>query len=156
MTTTEDILEKELELLKEDLIEAYDAKGMRASGAWAEALEVEVTLNTGKITGLKYSQQLEYGRRAGGFPPIDIIEQWIEDKGIKAIDDNITNRTLAFLIARKIARVGWDRQGFGGVDLVTGIVTPQRIQSILNKLSEGSIFTVASEITRVLTNLESA
>lgn len=152
--TTEEILEEELELLKKELIEAHDEKGMRASGNWADSLEVSVIPNSGKIIGEKYTEQLEYGRRAGGFPPIDQIEQWVVDKGIKAIDENITNRTLAFLIARKIAREGWDRKEYGGVELVTDVITPQRIQKILNRIVEGSIFNVASDITRLITNLQ--
>lgn len=154
MKTTQEILTEELNLLRLDLIKAHDEKGMRASGKWANSLEVETAPLTGKIIGLKYTEQLEYGRRAGGFPPIDAIEKWIEDKGIKAIDNKISNRTLAFLIARKIAREGWKRQGFGGVDLVTDVITPQRIQKILNRITEGSIFEVTSDLTSLLQQLK--
>ena len=73
MITTREILKEEIEALKEELIKRYDEKGMRASGRWADSLEVTVSENSGKLEGLEYTQQLESGRKAGGFPPIDQI-----------------------------------------------------------------------------------
>ena len=131
-----DILLKEFNKLKDDLIAAYDQKGMRASGRWADSLEVvqDNPFNV-KIIGLDYSQQLESGRSAGGMPPISAIEQWIKDKNIFAqVERNISITSLAFAIAKKIQREGWDREGYGGVDLISDVVTPKRIQDIIYKV----------------------
>lgn len=50
------------------------------------------------------------GRKAGGFPPLKNIRQWIIDKKIKIEPDakgkRITLNALAFLIGRKIAEEG--------------------------------------------------
>lgn len=164
MPTTEEILKDELDALKRDLILEYDRKGMRASGRWAEGLEVTVRENTGKLEGLKYTEQLEYGRRAtssGGGQKGERtvqaqIEDWIEDKGIKAIESNMTTKTLAFLIARKIHREGYNRKQYGGVSLVSEIATPQRLKSMLDKVEEGVLFNIASELTIIIMNLERA
>ena len=145
---SEQILFKEFDALRLDLIKAYDAKGMRASGKWANSLEVEVSPLSAVITGLYYSQQLETGRRAGGFPPIQQIEQWIKDKGITPIEISISS--LAFLIARKIAREGWNRQGFGGVDLISEVVTDARIQSIIEKVGEVTLFEFSTDIIKMI------
>ena len=145
----EQILKTELNQLKTELIEAYDDKGMRASGRWADELEVKVSKNKEQILGLEYTRQLEEGRSPGGFPPVDIIEQWVVDKNIQAIDDAITTRTLAFLIARKIAREGWQRQEQGGVDLISDVITPKRLESILGKLTDANLVEFSSEITSI-------
>jgi len=145
---SEQILLKEFDALRLDLIKAYDAKGMRASGKWANSLEVQVSPFNAVITGLNYSQQLETGRRAGGFPPISSIEQWIRDKGITPIEISISS--LAFLIARKIAREGWNRQGYGGVDLISEVVTDKRIQSIIDKVGEVTMFEFSTDIIKMI------
>ena len=128
--TLEKILFEEFELLRQDLIKAYDEKGMRASGQWASELENVSGLNFGKLTGLPYSQQLEFGREAGKFPPIEIIKKWIIDKGLVY---DVSLNSLAFLIARKISREGWKREGFGGVELISEVVTDDRMNKIIQK-----------------------
>lgn len=57
-----------------------------------------------------YWKYIEYGRRPGKFPPIDDILNWITVKPIMARENDLgkvpSERSLAFLIARKIAREG--------------------------------------------------
>ena len=128
-------MELEFESLKNDLIKEYDALGMRASGKFADELVVEVGVDNVKLIGEKYAEQLEYGRRGGKFPPIQMIKQWIKDKGIVSnIKNDNDNSSLAFLIARKISKQGWKRQGYGGVELISKVVTDKRMQDIINKV----------------------
>lgn len=146
-----DILLKEFESIKADLITAYDRKGMRASGQFADNLEVRQTLRGVQLWGLSYAQQLETGRNAGKFPPIDAIKQWIEDKGIASrLNGEITKNQLAFLIARKIAREGWKREGFGGIELISEVITEQRIQSIIDKVGEEILLKYTSDIIKMV------
>lgn len=86
-------------------IEDQKAKNIRASGRSAESLRDDVTPNFGRLYGVAYFEFQRRGRRPGGFPPIDAILQWIKDKGIQA---DIPDKSLAFLIARKIAKKGTD------------------------------------------------
>jgi hypothetical protein len=151
------ILKNELELLKTELIKEYDSLGMRSSGKWADALEVQTTETSGKVLGLNYSEQLEFGRRAGKFPPRQAIEQWIRDKGLASrIEGQISVSTLAFLIARKIAREGWKREQFGGVELISKVVTAERIQKILDKVGFEYRLEFQSSIIKELKQLELA
>lgn len=158
------ILSKEFESLKGDLIMAYDAKGMRASGNWADQLEVYTEENRAVLFGEDYTQQLDTGRRPNNGSSGDNwdtwkedIEQWIYDKGLDArIQNEISVSSLAFLIARKIWRQGWDRQGFGGVDLVSEIVTDQRLQKIINEVGEAQLIEYTSEIFKLIEELETA
>lgn len=141
------ILSKEFEALKDDLIKAYDAKGMRASGKFADSLEVKVNGLNAQLWGEDYAQQLETGRRAGRFPPMDAIEQWIKDKGIASrIEGQISVKSLAFLIARKIAREGWKREGHGGVELISDVITDIRIQKIIDEVGAAQALKYTTEI----------
>lgn len=59
-----------------------------------------------------YWKYIEYGRGPGKFPPIDEILNWITVKPVMARENDLgqipSERSLAFLIARKIAREGTD------------------------------------------------
>jgi len=148
------ILSREFENLKKDLIIAYDAKGMRASGKFADTLEVQVTGLTAKLFGEDYSQQLETGRKAGRFPPINAIEQWIKDKGIaNRIQGEISISSLAFLIARKIARNGWKREEHGGVELISEVVTDARIQKIIDEVGAEQALIYSTEIIKLVNEI---
>lgn len=148
MSSGAQILEQEFNKIRIDLIKAYEAKGMRASGQWANSLEVFASDLQGGIIGLNYSQQLETGRRAGKYPPIQAIEQWIVDKGIPTVDISISS--LAFLIARKISREGWDRSRFGGVELISEVVTDERIQSIIDKYGDAKAVEFSTDVVKLL------
>jgi hypothetical protein len=146
------VLSKEFEALKADLIKSYDAKGMRASGKFADSLEVRVDGLKAQLWGESYAQQLETGRQAGKFPPIDAIKQWIVDKGIaNRIEGQISISSLAFLIARKIAREGWKREQHGGVELISEVITEQRIQKIIDEVGAEQALKYTTEII-TLTN----
>lgn len=149
-------LSQEFEQLKKDLIEAYDKKGMRASGDFANSLEVVMLNNDTKaqLWGNSYAQQLETGRSAGKFPPINAILKWIDDKNISArLNGEINKNQLAFLIARKIAREGWNRQGFGGVELISEVVTDERIDKIIQEVGIEQTFIYTSQITKMIKEL---
>jgi hypothetical protein len=151
MSQVADILTEEFEALKLELIAKYDELGMRSSGKWADGLEVVVSENKASIKGYEYTQQLETGRAPGKQPPSEAIEQWIKDKGIASrIEGKISVSSLAFLIARKIGREGWKRQEHGGVDLINQVVTPERIQKILDRISDIYVVNFTNDLINVL------
>lgn len=57
-----------------------------------------------EIPGYNYIYTLEFGRKPGKMPPTESIRQWLEQRGIQPPD--ISQKSLAFLIARKIGREG--------------------------------------------------
>lgn len=68
-----------------------------------------------------YIMTLETGRKPGKPPPIQTILEWMEQRGINPTD--ITKKSLAFLIARKIGNEGslvFRIRGGGGT---TGIIS---------------------------------
>lgn len=156
-TAAQEILAEEFEKLKAELIVKHDELGMRASGNWANSLEVEVIGKKAVLSGVKYSEQLEYGRKPGGKSGgssttfSEAIEQWIKDKGIaNRIEGEISVSSLAFLIVRKIMKEGWKRENHGGVELISQVVTPERIQQIIDRLSDIYVADFTSDIISFL------
>lgn len=161
MSTTQQILDVEFELLKNDLIKEYDALNMRASGNTADSLEVKTSTNKADLTGSSVFEQLEYGRgssKSGGSSGgklIDQIKEWIRDKGIVSnIKNDNDNSTLAFLITRKIHREGWNRQKYGGVGLISKVITTNRIQRIIDKVGAELTLTLVTRLQVELKQLE--
>ena len=100
------IYNKYLDRLKEKLIAKYDELGLRASGKYADELESEIQEDTLIMKGANHSEFMEFGRNSGKFPPINVIENWIEIKqGLPSIFKE-NKKKYAFIIARKIAREG--------------------------------------------------
>ena len=89
--------------------------GKKASGNLINSIRnVDIAFQNREITGeislASYWKYVEYGRRPGKFPPLQNILDWIKIKpviprpvnGLKAPSE----KQLAFLISRKIARDG--------------------------------------------------
>ncbi|MCT4665622.1 MAG: hypothetical protein N4A45_10350 [Flavobacteriales bacterium] len=129
------ILKNEFETLRVDLIQKHDELKMRASGRWAKGLEVEVQRDSATLWGLDYTNKLIHGQAPGIMPSPKKIEQWMKDKGIQARNPSM----LAYIIAKKIEREGTRYFRKGGTDLVDSVITPQRIQQILDKVSHANV-----------------
>lgn len=150
-----EILNSELEKIKQDLIDKHIELGMKASGNWVNSLNVQTVGLSGIIYGEKYTEQLVNGRPNGKFPPISAIKQWIIDKNITPFD-KISISSLAFLIARKIAKEGTKYFKQGGTDLVSSVITPERVQMIIDKVSDFHINSFLSDVTGVFNELKVA
>ena len=129
--TQKEYLEKEFESIKTDLINKHLELKMRASGNWIDSLQIESSKNNIKLIGEKYTDQLVYGRKPGAMPPVSAIEDWIKVKGIVS---DIPVTSLAWAIAKKIQKEGTNYYMQGGTDLVSSVITKQRIQTIINQL----------------------
>lgn len=151
-----EILKEEFDKLRQDLIIAYDAKGMRASGNFAESLDVIIGDSYAELWGDEYAEQLEYGRNAGGFPPLKDIEDWIIEKGVfNDVLQEIKLSSLAYLIARKIAQQGWNRANNGGVGLISEVITEERLQLIADMFGENELVSFSSDLIDIFKELES-
>lgn len=151
------ILKEQFEDLRRDLIIAYDSKGMRASGNFAESLDIIIGDSYAELWGDEYAQQLETGRNSGTFPPLKDIEDWILQKGVfNAVLEEIKLSSLAFLIARKIAKQGWSRQGYGGVGLISEVITEERLQMIIDVFGEQELISFSTDIVSIFKELDNA
>lgn len=152
------ILQEELEALKLDLIAKYKELGMRASGMWEHTLEVKTTAIMGGlrgvITGMDYTYYMQHGRKEGRMPPIQAIERWILARGLEPIKDKMSTTSLAWAIAKKIARDGTKRMQAGGTPaFIDAIITPERVQQIIEKVGYNYVATFTSEIINFLNEM---
>lgn len=134
-----------MEALKNEILAAYNASGKRTSGEFEQGLQVEYNSLSAVLKGYTYLG----GRRAGKQPPIQAIEDWINAKGITPIEANMTTSTLAFLIARKIAERGTDPAKH--LKVYSQVVTPERIDQILNKIQQLNANAFITEIVGYIT-----
>lgn len=151
--TSEQIFKIEFDKLKADIGNEYERLGMRATGDFKEGLEVQVAPETGKLLGLPYALQLDEGRKptssGGDGKLLKKIKKWIVDKGIvNNIKGDISVSSLAFLITRKIHREGWKREGHGGVNLISNVVTDKRMQDIINKIGNAMTLSFVSKLEK--------
>ena len=87
---------------------------MKASGRTAASVTARATDNTAEVWALESIGTAEYGRKPTGSgatrgnPTLyDQIRKWIVDKGIANGMDEREQKSVAFLITRKIHREGW-------------------------------------------------
>jgi hypothetical protein len=153
MFRPEEIFQDEIESLKEELIQKYDDLGMRATGNWANKLTSFVDISVGKyvakIIGLDYTEQLVQGREPGGMPPVQNLVEWIEAKPITPWE-NMTIESMAWAIAKKIAREGTEYFKQGGTDLIQAVITPERIRKIINAVGKSMVNNFQLEINEDL------
>lgn len=120
----------------EEVIKDIKSKIPNVTGESAASLgyridETGLTIFSSK----KYFTVLETGRKPGKRPPIDVIEQWVRQKPITS---DISPRSLAFLIARKIGEEGslLYRQG-GNSGVISDSINEQVIkEKLIDNLSD--------------------
>lgn len=149
MLTNREILIQFFEAIRNDIITEHLAQNQRASGRTLESLEISVNDFQGTLSGAAHIGVLEDGRRAGGFPPVNRIEQWIKDKGIIP-KGKTTPLQLAFIIARKISIEGTllhQRGGNSGV--LSKAINEGRISALLESLADKYQGEAMSEVVSI-------
>jgi len=139
------LLEEEMTALRKEILEVYNASGKRTTGEFESGLEVVYSTNNATLMGYEYLG----GRRAGKQPPLKAIEDWLEAKGITPIESTMTVSTLAYLIARKIAKEGTKKEN--NLPIYTQVITPERIDQILEKVNQLNVNSFISEIVGTIT-----
>ena len=145
MPTTTEILTAFMNAVASETIKQQKELGIRSSGASAQSLRVQVfSPNEVGLFGSAYFLQQSLGRRPGRFPPIASIVEWIKQKPIRL--QGITAESLAFIIARKIAREGTDifegkRKGLNIREIFAKLLT-----QTVTALTKEKVFQIRSEI----------
>jgi hypothetical protein len=153
----EEIVNKWLNDTKKDLFQNYIKLGLKASGDWGKSLETKYKItNTSinaKILANDYTVFLEAGRNKNqnqtekalkswvGWAGSTFLKKWVEDKNIDA---------SPYAIAWKIAREGWkvpNRFNKGG--LVSDVITPERIQILVDALAQFRIESTRSDVIKI-------
>lgn len=123
-------VEEEFNKMVDELKLLYEASGKKVTGQWGEALEVVKVGHQIQLKGYDYLR----GRPPGKMPPVQAIEAWIRAKGIQPLEDNITVSSLAWAIAKSIAKKGTNKDYHQY--LYDEVITPLRIQKIINTVAE--------------------
>lgn len=145
--TSRDILKEEMDRLVDDIINAYEQSGKKTSGQFEELLEVKEKSNGFELFGAAYLA----GRPAGKMPPVEEIERWVKLKGLAPIEETATTSSLAWAIAKKIAREGTrDEASF---PIYETILTPQRMDEIIEKVSSFHVQQFVNDITLAITSI---
>lgn len=142
--TTEDIIREEMESLLADIEAAYEASGKKVTGEFAEGLTVTTSGTSAVLHGYTYLA----GRAAGGRPPISLIQQWVERKGIFQFQSLQEATSIAFAVANKIAQEGTSNEFH--LKIYEEVITPQRIQKIIDRVSEFNVNLFVDEVVTEL------
>ncbi|WP_339875196.1 hypothetical protein [Olleya marilimosa] len=138
------IIKEEIDAVIADIITAYEQSGKRTSGEFANGLEAIYEPNKATIKGYVYLA----GRTAGKMPPVESIERWIKQKGITPIEQGMTTTSLAWAIAKSIAKKGTNKENH--LKIYEQVITPERIDSIIKKVSSFNVNLFITEMTTQL------
>ncbi len=141
------IIKEEFEAIKADIIALYNAGGKRTSGEFENGLQVDYRTDGATLSGYVYLS----GRIAGKQPPTKAIEDWLIQKGIQPIEEKMKISTLAYLIARKIGQKGTNKENHQYV--YDEVITPERIQSILDRITKINVTAFINEVTVTIEKL---
>jgi hypothetical protein len=137
MLEMKDILLQLLSQVSKDIKANQTAQHRTASGKTAQSLEPEATNTTGILYGNISVNVLETGRKPGAVPKgfKDIILKWMSDKGIFQNEKLSKQKSIAFLIARKIQEHGTALHIEGGKSgVLSSVITPKRISDFETKV----------------------
>ena len=139
---------------KRVLIDNYTKKNIRASGRFADSLNVEVTDNSVKLAGNKYIGGVIFGRRPNTNSSPEAIEkwsrgmawtmsEWVQKKGGEG------GWFHGYSIAKKIATQGWTIPNKHGNDgkLLTDTFTEESIKDLTRQVGN-MYFTDIKQITQ--------
>lgn len=135
------VVKREIDAILADIIKEYNLSGKRTSGEFEEGLEAVYEINKVTIKGYPYLA----GRKAGKMPPVEKIKNWIETKGIRPYEEKMTVSSLAWAIAKKIAKNGTNKEYH--LKVYEKVITPERIDLIIKKVVQFNVNLFVSDIT---------
>lgn len=143
--TDKDIIQEEIQKIREDILKLYAQK--RATGEFERELDIRIDDKGFEIWGLDYLK----GRKPGIAPPISDIEEWMDAKNINPIEVDMKRSSLAFLIARAIGKKG--TKDSNELDVYEQVLTPERFEKIINRVSVFHVEEFSKEIVDQLTKI---
>ena len=133
---------------KQDLINSYIAKGFRASGNWSEMLEPKQTVGIDNIKvdmlGASYTYYMMNGRASGKMPPVDKIQNWINNK---KLDLN------AYAVAKTIQEKGtlqFRNPDTNKKKLLSDVYTPEKNKELLDIIGSSILVELRNEMINIL------
>lgn len=139
------------EMLVNKYREKLENEGINASGKLSNSAEYRVEINDTtyevQLWLEDYWRWVENGRKAGKFPPINKVREWIKVKPVipREINGKLpTENQLAYLISRKIALKGIEAKNVLSRSLedIENNVYNLLLEALVKDLEEGIDFTL--------------
>lgn len=149
--TDQDVIKEEIEGILSDIIQVYEQSGRKASGQFAEGLEAIYEPYKATIRGFVYLAGRGKTKKKGkaGEPTLQqAILKWLQVKGIKSVKNDISQKSLAYLIARKIHEQGTKPSEW--LRVYEQVITPQRINKIIQRVSQLNVNRIITQINAEL------
>ena len=166
LTNTTQAVTESLELFREAMKEQLSSKNINASGKLDDSIEDIMVTSDGFVSGsvraLSYWYYTNYGRgptvrgSSGKGVVREKVRQWIDDKGIVPRDAangrKVTKDELAFLIARKIHRQGYEAKLYISeveeqvIPIVSDIIEQALFKDLDNGINSNTSFGVFGSI----------
>jgi hypothetical protein len=150
MLNNKELIYEFLDSIKDDIIREQEAQGRVASGNSINGYIVVASSTVGTLYGASYVGTLETGRKPGKIPKNlrFTIWDWINDKGLFARETEKKKKSIAYLIARKIANEGTllHRQG-GNSGVISDAITEERLKEFSDKLLDSFVNETVNTIT---------
>jgi len=146
--TDQEVIREEIDSIIKDILIMYENSGKKVSGEFARGLEARYTPISAEIWGYKYLA----GRPGGKMPPAKALESWVRQKGIFQIKSDSQARSIAFAIARKIGQKGSNKNYT--LNIYEKVITPERIDKIIDRISQLNVNRIITEITASFELLE--
>lgn len=166
LTNTTQAVTESLELFREAMKEQLSSKNINASGKLDDSIEDVMVTSDGFVSGsvraLSYWYYTNYGRgptvrgSSGKGVVREKVRQWIDDKGIVPRDAangrKVTKDELAFLIARKIHRQGYEAKLYISeveeqvIPIVSDIIEQALFKDLDNGINSNTSFGVFGSI----------
>lgn len=135
------VLQEEFDTLIKEITAAYERSGKKVSGEFAEGLQAIPVAKGWVLMGFGYLA----GRIAGLMPPVQKILDWVQGRGLQPFIEGQTQTQLAWAIATKIGNEGTESKYH--LKIYEQVVTPARIQQILDKIVKLNITAFIDAVT---------
>jgi hypothetical protein len=133
------------DIKNKSLVSGYPAPN--ASGKLYESIYYKVENNVLRVYAEDYIYYLQYGRKPGKFPPVNVIREWVQTK--LGITDEKERNSIAYLIGRKIANEGTLIYKQGGSTLLTDIINAESIREWRDEISAILVTQIQSDILKL-------
>lgn len=146
MTNEEALIQFFQDVIK-DVRADQETKKIKASGHSADSLAFGVDGAGGQLTGSDYFYFQIHGRKKGAMPPVNDILAWVKAKGIQA---DISPDSLAWAIAKKIAKFGTDISQGKRNGLAFEQIVSENKEKLIGKLSDGIKLNIVNNLKEAL------
>lgn len=126
----DEVIQKHLNKISDAIKATMSQKGLSATGAAQDSLEVDGN----KLLGNDYIYYLDKGRKPGTFPPVDNIRDWVRDK--LGITEEKEINQIAYLVGRKIKNEGTEifKDNSKGIELDS--IIEKEMEELMNDISD--------------------